>query len=69
MTKQGNILKTVPQLPIGTKVTKRSNKPFKSGYKVGTISGYSVHPTLNVPCYLFEEDDSYVEQWRCICTQ
>lgn len=55
-----------PPLPIGTKVRKTSSKPFKSGEKVNTIKGYTTHPKLNVPCYTFEEDESYVEVRRCI---
>ncbi len=47
------------------KVRKISNKPFKSGEKINTVKGMAVHPKLNKICYTFEEDDSYVEVWRC----
>lgn len=53
-------------LPIGTKVRKTSPKPFKSGFKVNTIKGYTTHPLLKITSYTFEEDDSYVEARRCI---
>lgn len=58
---------------IGKRVCKGSiskqepnNKPFKSGLKINTIKGIINHPTLNIPAYTFEEDDSYVECRRCI---
>jgi hypothetical protein len=40
-------------------------KPFKSGSKINTIKGVIVHPILNVPAYIFVEDDSFVECRRC----
>lgn len=51
------------ELPIGTKVVKKSRKPFKSGEKIATIKGYCVNPQSpkNRPAYLFDEDDSCVE--------
>ena len=48
----------------GTKTAMRQGKqakPFKSGLQVNTIKGVIFHPLLNIPCYTFEEDDSYVE--------
>lgn len=53
-------------LKIGDKVTKKSRKPFKSSLKVNTIKGYQMHPTTNKICYTFDEDDSYVEAFRCM---
>jgi hypothetical protein len=59
---------------IGKKVTKkrtnkygkpRQPKPFKSGFQVNTVKAIIEHPTLNIPAYTFEEDDSYVECRRC----
>lgn len=55
---------------IGKRVRKVSKnglqpKPFKSGFKINTISGVIVHPILNIPAYTFVEDDSYVECRRC----
>jgi hypothetical protein len=53
---------------IGKKCTKMSvsnfnytPKPFKSGEKINTIKGVINHPHLNIPAYIFIEDDSYVE--------
>lgn len=51
---------------IGKQVYKDSSgKPFKSGLKVNTVKGVIDHPILNIPAYIFEEDDSYVECRRC----
>lgn len=58
---------------IGHKVFKISTKnrnttkvkPFKSGQKFNTVKGVIYHPILNIPAYIFEEDDSYVECRRC----
>lgn len=60
------IQKAEKLLPVGSKVRKKSNKPFKSGEKINTIKGYTIHPKLLVHCYTFEEDNSYVEIRRCI---
>lgn len=49
---------------VGRMVTK-DKKPFKSSNKCNTIKGIINHPTLNVPCFTFEDDDSYVECSRC----
>jgi hypothetical protein len=38
---------------------------FKSGFYENTVKGVINHPHLNVPAYVFEEDDSYVECRRC----
>ena len=63
-----NITEEEAKENIGKKVTKTSakQKPFKSGLKINTINGVINHPTLNIPAYTFEEDDSYVECRRCI---
>jgi hypothetical protein len=57
-------------LLIGKKVTKTAMKkgtpkPFKSGLKVNTVKGIINHPQLNIPAFIFEEDNSYVECRRC----
>lgn len=59
----------LPPLPVGTKVRKTSSKPFKSDEKINTIKGTVMHPKLNLLCYTFEEDESYVEARRCIIAQ
>jgi hypothetical protein len=41
------------------------SKPFKSGLQVNTIRALTTHPTLQLPAFLFEEDDSCVEMRRC----
>ena len=61
---------------IGKKCKKKSinddtkkpykGKPFKSPFKLNTIKGVINHPHLNVPAYIFFEDDSYVECRRVI---
>jgi hypothetical protein len=53
-------------LEVGTKVKKVSNKPFKSGNKVNTISGYTTHPLKKTLCYTFENDESFVEAVICV---
>jgi hypothetical protein len=53
---------------IGKKVRK-DKKPFKSTFKVNTVKGVVDHPILHVPCFTFEEDDSYVECRRCIAVE
>ena len=48
------------------KIVQKKRKPFKSGNKINTVKGLIFHPQLNLPAYVFEEDDSYV---RCdICS-
>lgn len=64
-----NIMKTAPDIiyPIGTKVCKKSGKPFKSMFKINTISGIVEHPYKKdnngkgVVSYTFYEDSSIVE--------
>lgn len=46
---------------VGKQCKKKSPKPFKSGDKINTIKGIINHPHLNVPAYVFYEDDSCVE--------
>lgn len=57
---------------VGTKVSKLSGKPFKSGFVVNTIKGVVEHPNkinpetnVGVPAYTFFEDDSVVEAAAC----
>ena len=47
------------------KVQKISTKPFKSGLKINTVKGLTIHPKMKNMCYTFKEDGSYVECWRC----
>ena len=50
---------------IGKKVRKKSDRPFKSTFKKNTVKGVIPHPKLEVECFTFEEDDSFVEVRRC----
>ena len=51
---------------IGKKVFKeKSGKPFKSGQKINTVKGITNHPQLDIPAFIFEKDDSYVECRSC----
>jgi hypothetical protein len=43
------------------KECKKKDRPFKSTFKKNTIKGVINHPHLNIPAYVFHEDDSYVE--------
>jgi hypothetical protein len=42
-------------LPIDSKVVKKSKKPFKSGMKVETIVEIIRHPILNEDAYLLSD--------------
>jgi hypothetical protein len=48
------------------RVEKKSRKPFKSGEKINTVKGLTKHPKLDIMCYTFYEDDSYVECRQCV---
>lgn len=50
---------------IGKKVRKKTNRPFKSQFKVNTIKGITKNPITHKDSYTFEEDDSSVEIFRC----
>ena len=47
-------------------VQKRSGKPFKSGSKVNTVVGLALNENINKLAFIFAQDDSIVECWRCI---
>jgi hypothetical protein len=47
-------------------VQKRSGKPFKSGSKVNTVIGMAYDEYLKRSVFLFSQDTSLVECWRCI---
>jgi hypothetical protein len=51
---------------IGMSVVKKSKKPFKSRLVINTVKAAdTIHPVNGTHCFTFEEDDSYVECWRC----
>lgn len=57
------------------KVKKKNGKPFKSGLKIGTVTGLIDHPILlekkgeKVPAYTFAEDDSFVAISQCVAVE
>ena len=56
---------------IGKKVRKVSNRPFKSRFKTNTVKGIigitiPSHSESELLCFVFEEDESFVECRRCI---
>lgn len=54
----------------GQRVRKISGKPFKSGLRVGTVTGICPHPNLpDTDAYTFEEDDSKVRADYCILAE
>ena len=50
---------------IGKQVSKESGKPFKSGEKLGTVTGMITHPITKRPAFTMQEDGTYVECCRC----
>ena len=52
-------------LTPGTRVVKKSRRPFKSGDKVATIKEITVNPYTDKEAYSFIEDDSIVETRMC----
>jgi hypothetical protein len=54
---------------IGKKVEKVSGKPFKSTYKLNTVKDVFKHPETGYLCFTFEQDESYVECFRCIAVK
>lgn len=51
---------------VGTKVIKRTGKPFKSALKVNTVKAMLQHPYTPHKAFSFHEDNSLVECFRCI---
>ena len=47
------------------KVKKISRKPFKSGNKINTIKGEGINPYTGKVAYIFEEDESIVDKYKC----
>lgn len=43
----------------------REPKPFKSGLKKNTVTGIVKHAQTSNLAFVFLEDDSQVECWRC----
>jgi hypothetical protein len=53
---------------VGLRVEKKTGKPFKSTFKIGTVKGTCWHPVTGHLCFTFEEDESYVEARCCQLT-
>lgn len=51
---------------VGAVVHKNTNKPFKSRLRYNTVKGLAKNEQTGIMGFLFEEDDSIVECWRCI---
>jgi hypothetical protein len=53
---------------IGIRVKKPSGKPFKSGFKINTVTGVVVHPyhPKKLKGFTFVEDDSIVLCETCV---
>ncbi len=50
---------------VGQRVNKKSGKPFKSTFKIATVKGTVDHPITKRLCFIFNEDDSFVECGKC----
>jgi hypothetical protein len=50
---------------IGKKVRK-AKKPFLSGLQINTVKGIVIEQHINRYGFIFEEDESVVECWRCV---
>jgi len=50
---------------IGTAVVKRSGKPFKSSNTQNTVVGVCINPNSRKIAYIFDEDESIVDCFRC----
>lgn len=51
---------------IGLVVRKKSNRPFKSGNKIGTVKAIKEHSVTGHTAFIMLEDDSEVEAFRCV---
>lgn len=50
---------------LGQKVEKKSGRPFKSALKINTATALCCDLIVKRLCFVFEEDESYVECFRC----
>lgn len=51
---------------VGKVVTKRSNRPFKSGEKEATVTGITINPYSGKQACTFKEDDSVVDCYQLL---
>jgi len=54
-----------PDFKIGDRVQKKTGKPFKSTFKINTVTGFDTNPHTQKPSLKFKEDDTQVESFRC----
>lgn len=54
---------------LGQRVKKKSGRPFKSSLKINTATALCCDLIVKRLCFVFEEDDSYVECFRCTLTE
>lgn len=54
---------------VGQKIEKKSGRPFKSTLKINTATALCCDLIVRNLCLVFEEDDSYVECYRCKITK
>lgn len=50
---------------LGQKIEKKSGRPFKSTLKNNTAKALCCNLFTKRLCFLFEEDESFVECFRC----
>lgn len=55
----------LPRIEIGSKVQKKSGKPFKSGLTIATVKSFTVNPHSHKTALAFKEDDSIVDLESC----
>ena len=46
-------------------VRQRDGKPFKSGKLINTLKAETIHPETGKQAFIFEEDDSCIEEGLC----
>lgn len=57
-------IEIVPVPPF--QVRKKSELPFKSGFRTNTVRGTTINPYTGKPAYVFIEDDTFVECQMCV---
>lgn len=50
---------------LGKQIVKKSNRPFKSGDKVGTALSFTTNEHSGRIAFIMKEDDSVVDCFRC----
>lgn len=50
---------------VGKKIEKHSNKPFKSGLKIGIPKQYGENPYTGKPAFLMLDDETWVDCFQC----